>query len=74
VEETSVFLVGLMGLILVPLFIALMEMFTDLKYVAIPLIIIMIVTTAITMGITGLTAQAIISRQEQAKKGKKKKK
>jgi len=67
VEETSVFLVGLMGIILVPLFVALMEVVGDLRGAAVPLLIIMLVTTALTMAITGVVAQALIGGKGKRK-------
>jgi len=67
VEETSMFLVSLMAIFLAPLFVALMEVLAELQGALIPLLIIMIVTTALTMGITGIVAQACIGKKGRRK-------
>ena len=74
VEETSTFLVSLMGFILVPIFIAIMEIAGELHGAVIPLLLIMLITTAITMGITGIAAQALMPKDQPnpTKKGPRK--
>jgi len=63
VEETSMLLISLMAIFLAPMFVALIEIFADLRGVLVPLLVILIVATALTMGITGAVAQVCIGRK-----------
>ena len=72
IKDVSKFLIDIMPMLFIPSAVGIMAQFDQLKSIWIQVIVITIVTTVITMAVTGLTSQAIIrfkKRKETDKNG-----
>lgn len=65
VEETGNFLIEIMPLMFIPAAVGLIESYRELEGLLIPAVLVIIVTTIIVMGITGRTAQWLLTRKEK---------
>jgi len=63
VDETSMFLISILPILLVPLAVALIEIIGDLRAIAVPLILILFVSTALTLLVSGMIAQALLKKR-----------
>ena len=64
VKNAADFLIEIMPLMFIGPSVGLMESFPALKAMLLPLVVILILTTVVTMGATGLTAQAMVRRAQ----------
>ena len=69
VREASGFLIEIMPVMFIPAGVGLLDSWSALQPVWIPVVLITMLTTVIVMGVTGQVAQKII-REEQKKNGK----
>ena len=72
IKDVSKLLIDIMPMLFIPSAVGIMAQFDQLKNIWIQVIVITIVTTVITMAVTGLTSQAIIrynKRKEIDKNG-----
>lgn len=65
VKEVGGFLLDVMPMMFIPSAVGIMSQFEQLEDIWIQVITVTIVTTVITMVVTGLTSQAIIRRQKK---------
>lgn len=71
VETTGNFLLDVMPMMFIPAAVGLMESYGDFKDQLLPLIVMVVASTIIVMGVTGLVAQGII-RKNKGERGRKK--
>lgn len=65
VEETADYLVNIMAVMFVPAAVGIMAAVEELKQMALPLAIVVIVSTPLVMLVTGRTAQFIVRRRKK---------
>lgn len=70
VKETADFLIEIMPVMFIPAAVGLLESYTALEGVAVPIVIIIVATTVIVMVVTGLIAQKLISDKKEKMKEK----
>lgn len=68
VEDTADFLLSNIALLFIPPTVGMMDGVDIIREMALPLIVICVVTTLLIMGVTGLVSQAIL-RKEKGKQG-----
>ena len=71
VRETSTFLIEIMPVMFIPAAVGLLDSWTALRPVFVPVIVITVVTTVFVMGVTGRVTQSVIRRQERGGKERK---
>jgi len=69
VQSTGRFLIEIMPVMFIPAAVGLIESWTALKPILVPVLAIMVVSTFVVMGVTGHVTQAIM-RREQVRHGK----
>lgn len=67
VEETADFFVGIMPVFFIAPAVGMMETLPKIKGELFPVLVITIITTVLTMAITGLTAQGVIRLKKEGK-------
>ena len=67
VKRAGDFLIAIMPVLFIGPAIALIEQFDALRALAVPLLIAIVVSTAVVMAVTGLLAQAVIRRKDGQK-------
>lgn len=65
VRETATFLIEIMPVMFIPAGVGLMESWSSLQPVWIPVILITIVTTVLVMAVTGKVTQAMIGKEKK---------
>lgn len=70
IKETSRFLVDIMPILFIPSAVGIIAQFNQLKNIWFQIIIITIVTTIITMAVTGIISQAVIKKKKKGSGGK----
>ena len=65
VKEVGEFLIEIMPLMFIPAAVGLMDSFTELKAVLLPVLVISVVSTLFVMIVTGKMAQGIIRRKQK---------
>ncbi len=64
VRQTAEFLIEIMPLMFIPAAVGLLDRWQAMKPLLVPVLVIVPVTTALVMGITGRLAQALVRRKE----------
>ena len=64
VRETAHFLIGIMALFFVPVTVGIMDSWGELSPVLVPVLVICLVSTAVTIGGTGTVTQFLVRRKE----------
>ena len=59
------FLIGIMPVMFIPAAVGLMESWDTLKGMAVPVLVILVVSTFVVMGVTGAVTQAAIRRERR---------
>ncbi len=67
IEKTADFLLQIMPLMFIPAAVSLITVWSEVKAILIPIVVIVIVSTIIVMVATGKTAEFIIKRQRKYK-------
>ena len=67
VKRAGDFLIAIMPVLFIGPAIALIEQFDALRALAVPLLLAIVVSTAVVMAVTGLLAQAVIRRKDGQK-------
>jgi holin-like protein len=67
VRETAHFLIGIMALFFVPITVGIMDSWGDLRPVLVPVLVICLVSTAVTIGSTGTVTQFLVRRKEASR-------
>lgn len=65
IEKTADFLLNIMPLMFIPAAVSLITVWTELKNILIPVILIVIASTVIVMAVTGKTAEFIIKHDRR---------
>ena len=65
VRETAAFLIEIMPVMFIPAGVGLMESWSSLQPVWLPVILITILTTVLVMGVTGKVTQAMIGKEKK---------
>lgn len=63
VKQTADFLIDLLPLLFVPSVVGLLENWIQIKSAVVPVLVLVLVTTALTFGITGRVTQWILDRE-----------
>lgn len=64
IRETADFLLGILGLILIPICVGIMDTFSHMQAILPALLVVTTLGTTIVIIVTGLVAQVIIHRKE----------
>lgn len=68
VKETADFLIEIMPVMFIPAAVGLLESWSALQPIFVPVVIITILTTVIVMGVTGQVTQFMIRKGKEGKK------
>ncbi|MCQ2437431.1 MAG: CidA/LrgA family protein [Clostridia bacterium] len=68
VRETAKFLVAVMPIMFIAPAVGLLDKWTQMRAMLVPLIVITVVSTFVVMGVSGLLTQAVIRHDGRAKK------
>ena len=68
VKEAADFLIEIMPVMFIPAAVGLLDSWSALKPIFVPVVLITILTTVIVMGVTGQVTQRMIRRKEHRKK------
>ena len=60
VQETAKFLIGIMPMMFIPAGVGLLESWGVLKPILVPVILILVVSTVLVMGVSGLVTQGVM--------------
>lgn len=71
IRPTGRFLIEIMPVMFIPAAVALMESWGVLRGMLVPVLVILVVSTFVVMGVTGLVTQAAIRRERSRKEGQK---
>ncbi len=67
VKETAGFLIEIMPVMFIPAAVGLLESWSALQTMIVPVVVITILTTVIVMGVTGLVTQFLIRNKKERK-------
>lgn len=65
IRETANFLIAIMPLMFIPAGVGLLESWGELKPVLLPICVIVVVSTILVMGISGMVTQAMIRKNQK---------
>lgn len=68
VKDTAVFFIEIMPVMFIPASVGLIESWGSLKGILIPVVVIILVTTVLVMGVTGIVAQGVIRKDGPRKR------
>ena len=69
IKDVSKFLIDIMPLLFIPSAVGIMSQFEQLKNVWLEIILVTIMSTVVTMAVTGLVSQAVIRLKNNRKRG-----